>query len=61
VGNRVSDIRDCSFCTPWEFDFGDDLEPGPGDTVLELRDGAVVIYEAGYGINEVDDNEGADG
>ena len=61
MSNRVSDIQDCSFCTPPEFDFSDDLEPEPGDTVIELRDGAVVIYEAGYGIDEADDNEGVDG
>ena len=61
VSNRVSDIQDCSFCTPPEFDFSDDLEPEPGDTVIELRDGAIVIYEAGSGIDEADDNEDTNG
>ena len=61
VSNRMSDIKDCSFCTPWEYDFSNDLEPEPGDTVIELRDGAIVIYEAGSGIDEADDNEDTNG
>ena len=61
MSNRKSDIQDCSFCTLCEFDFSDDLQPEPGATVIELRDGAMVIYEAGYGIDEADDNEDVDG